>query len=487
MTKRTQPPITDTQAPLNIFILGVDIGTSGVRGCIVEVNKQVLSNQILAETVHVECSVSMPHPTQSHQTNASSQSPKVWEKAFEKLFSQLAESEHFKQVQHIVADATSSSVLLVDSKGTPLTDALMYNDQQAQKHAQTIQQYVDIGGYKTAATGASSTLAKVLFLTESVKRTQLHTNSVVICHQLDWFNFWLTGLLGITDENNALKLGYDSVSEQWPNWVEACLTQKSAGLPISLPNVVKPGSRIAELSICFANHWGLSTNVSVHAGTTDSIAGFLASGANQSGDAVTSLGSTLALKLVSEKPIFNSAFGIYSHRLGQNWLVGGASNSGGAVLLHYFDLDELKQRLTDLNQPENQPLWQNKSNPNYYPLIKTGERFPIADAAFKSRIPALSQRPKHSEKQALLIAIMQGLANIEQMGYERLEELEASPVKRLFSVGGGTQNTVWQQLRKAYIPVEFVEPDSLNAAFGVTRLVSLFYQPISSKDDSFNR
>lgn len=42
------------------------------------------------------------------------------------------------------------------------------------------------------------------------------------------------------------------------------------------------------------------------------------------GQAVTSLGSTLAVKLLSEVPVEDSARGIYSHRLGDLWLVGSA-------------------------------------------------------------------------------------------------------------------------------------------------------------------
>ena len=67
-------------------------------------------------------------------------------------------------------------------------------------------------------------------------------------------------------------------------------------------------------------------------GTTDSIAAFLAAGARETGDAVTSLGSTLAIKLLSDTFADDAARGVYSHRLGDRWLVGGASNAGCAVL-----------------------------------------------------------------------------------------------------------------------------------------------------------
>jgi D-ribulokinase len=62
----------------------------------------------------------------------------------------------------------------------------------------------------------------------------------------------------------------------------------------------------------------------------DSIAAFLAVGIDPSelGVAVTSLGSTLAVKLLSDSRVDDAATGVYSHRLGDTWLVGDLSNGG---------------------------------------------------------------------------------------------------------------------------------------------------------------
>ena len=57
-------------------------------------------------------------------------------------------------------------------------------------------------------------------------------------------------------------------------------------------------------------------------GNADSVAAFLAAGVSVPGEEVTSLGSTLAVKLLSERRVDDGAFGIYSHRLGDRWLVG---------------------------------------------------------------------------------------------------------------------------------------------------------------------
>src|SRR4029077_17560168 len=85
-----------------------------------------------------------------------------------------------------------------------------------------------------------------------------------------------------------------------------------------------------------AREIGLSPRTKIRVGTTDGIAAFLATGASTIGDAVTSLGTTLVVKVLAEKPVFDVASGVYSHRLGDRWLAGGASNSGGAALLAPF-------------------------------------------------------------------------------------------------------------------------------------------------------
>ncbi len=60
----------------------------------------------------------------------------------------------------------------------------------------------------------------------------------------------------------------------------------------------------------------------VYSVVPDSIAAFLAAGVESVGDAVTSLGSTLAIKLLSNTRIDAAQYGLYSHRLGDAWLVG---------------------------------------------------------------------------------------------------------------------------------------------------------------------
>ncbi|GJN40509.1 hypothetical protein PR202_gb29731 [Eleusine coracana subsp. coracana] len=84
---------------------------------------------------------------------------------------------------------------------------------------------------------------------------------------------------------------------------------------------------------------------------------------------VTCLGSTLAIKLVSKVRVDDVRFGVYSHRLDDTWLVGGASNTGGAVLRQLFTDDQLVSLSEDIDPSVPSPL-------DYYALPKKRRAVP---------------------------------------------------------------------------------------------------------------
>lgn len=143
------------------------------------------------------------------------------------------------------------------------------------------------------------------------------------------------------------------------------------------------------------------------------------------GQAVTSLGSTMAVKSLSAFPIQDASRGIYSHRLGDDWLVGGASNTGCAVFRKLgFSDEELVQLSSEIDSSKDSTF-----GSIYYPLCKPGERFPVNDP---QKQPVLEPTPTVStgevDRRALLHGLLQSMAEIEKQGYKALESLGASPV-----------------------------------------------------------
>jgi len=469
----------ECEANKGATILGIDIGTSGIRFCIVQrtltnkKNSKPSTNS--TDKIIYESNAPIKPAISSHK--AVVQSSTVWISVLDILFGKLSNQFDIKQIEHIVIDATSSTVLLTDSNGKPLTDAFMYNDNQSIEEAYEIKKITDRSHSFTGASGSSSTLAKALKLLKEHSDSPQSYVQPIICHQADLINHYLCNRINITDENNALKLGYDSINQAWSNWVLPLLQQVNP--KVTLPEVVKPGSVIGKISSTLVSRFGFSPKTQVHAGTTDSIAGFLASGACNIGDSVSSLGSTLVIKTISDTPVFDTRFGLYSHRLMNYWLVGGASNSGGRVLADDYSTNQL----TVLSQSIEDKTIEDylKAEPDkYYPLLTKGERFPISNSELKPVMPnkpncslpaAKNLTPCFTKHQHYFLQLCHGLTQVEAMAYEKLMELGVKPISTIYTVGGGTQNTVWMQLRKNCLPMNFKKANNLDAAYGVTKLI----------------
>ncbi|NEP81213.1 MAG: FGGY-family carbohydrate kinase [Okeania sp. SIO3C4] len=417
------------------FYLGLDFGTSGARSVVIDSNFQVK-----AQTQYV------------WENTQENKLPHVWQTALFNLISDIPQ-EMRGDIRAIAIDGTSATVLLCDGDGKPMTEALIYNDSRGVAMMDKLR---NIAPPNHPVISATSSLAKLLWLIENVS---LANKSYYFLHQADWLGFLLHGKLGVSDYNNVLKLGYDVGNLSYPDWLTSFVNSE-VGVNILLPEVVTPGSIVGNITVEVVDSLGLSPECVICGGTTDSIAAFIASGANTPGEAVTSLGSTLVLKLLSRTRVDDAKYGIYSHRLGDLWLVGGASNTGGAVLRHFFTDDELSSLSSQIDSNAESGL-------DYYPLLQKGDRFPINDPEL---LPRLAPRPENSVK--FLHGLLEGIAKIELRGYELLQALSAATIKNVYTVGGGAKNSTFTAIRGRYLQVPITKAVYADAAYGSAVLAS---------------
>jgi D-ribulokinase len=414
----------ERNARMTEVTLGIDVGSSGVR-----IAARGRDGAMLAFS---EAAMNLPLQSGQHLM----QDPQLWWQAVKKAFEAL--NRDGLTIRAIAIDGTSGTILPIDGKGNPTAMASMYNDLA---EPEVVARVVAAASPETAALGGSSPLARALSLAGP------------IIHQADWIMGQFCGRFDLTDENNALKSGYDPVARRWPDWI------MRAGFNVKrFPQVLAIGTKIGSITATCAKLFNLPQDVAIVTGTTDGCAAFLASGARDTGDGVTSLGTTLTLKLLSATPIFAPQYGIYSHRLGERWLAGGASNSGGRVLAQEFKKEDLT-RLTALLAPEK------LTGLDYYPLPSAGERFPINDPNLAPRMT-----PRPADDASYFQALLEGIASIEALGYRRLAELGATPLKTMRTVGGGAANAKWTIIRLNKLQVPALKSTSEHAAMGAARL-----------------
>ncbi len=429
------PGRTDTDSPESLY-LGIDFGTSGCRALAIDA----------AGEIHAQAETPIPAPHQQGQEVT--QDPRDWWRALITTLQDLCTRIDRRQIRRLAVDGTSATLLLCDAHGEPLTPALLYNDRRASAQAARI---AAIAPPESAAHGTTGSLAKLLWLMEAG-----HTGGAVhALHQADWIAGRLTGRFGHSDYNNCLKLGYDAEHLTWPAWLTGLGIKKEW-----LPRVHAPGTALGWVQAEVARELGLPAEAQVIVGTTDGVAAFLAAGARSPGEAVTSLGSTLVLKLLSDRPVSSPAHGVYSHRLGRGWLAGGASNSGGAALAKYFSPEQLRA-LTPKLKPDT------PTGLDYYPLPAPGERFPVNDPALSPRL-----EPRPADDAVFLQGMLEGIALIEARGYAMLAQLGAPKLKAVFTTGGGAQNAAWERIRTRALGVPLHRARSEQAAYGTALLAA---------------
>ncbi|WP_425217265.1 FGGY-family carbohydrate kinase [Tumidithrix helvetica] len=430
---------------MNLY-LGIDFGTSGARAIAIDAEGRIHA------TARCEYSI---------------RDISTWEAALFSLLEQMPFDVR-QGLQAIAVDATSATVLVTDAKGQPVSQPHIYSDACNAQIVDLVKTFAPAGHTVLSATSSLAKLVQAIAQLADVDRATNQSNApYYFLHQADWLSFLLHGNLGISDYHNALKLGYDVAQLCYPDWLTHWLEAElhRCQLEVQLPKVFVPGQAISLLKPELAQKFGIHPHCWICAGTTDSTAAFFASigsSAPTVGAAVTSLGSTLVVKICSQVRLDDPRYGLYSHRLDTDreilWLVGGGSNTGGAVLKQFFsdrELQEFSERI-----PASQP-----SHLDYYPLPSKGERFPVYDPDL---LPRLTPRP--DDPVEFLHGLLESMAKIEARGYELLRSLGASPIAQIYTAGGGAKNAAWTDIRRRYLAVPLVPAIQTEAAYGTALL-----------------
>jgi sugar (pentulose or hexulose) kinase len=157
----------------------------------------------------------------------------------------------------------------------------------------------------------------------------------------------------------------------------------------------------------------------------------------------------------------DGASGVYSHRHPDGWwLPGGASNTGAGSLSSRFpDAD-----LADLDERAAQ---RGPSTVACYPAPGRGERFPFAVGDAEEVWTGTPEDEVDRYR-----AVLEGVAFVERLAYDRLRQLGASVDPPLRSAGGGSASGVWTAIRATVLGMPVVSTPSAGTAFGACVLAA---------------
>lgn len=425
-------------------VVGLDVGTGGARAFAVRQDG----------TVVARTSQPFAQPPVSTQPGWAEQDAREWWEASRACLRALTEQIGDARVVALSLDSTSGTFVPLAEDGSPLSPALMYNDNRA---AGLEGEVNAAAGDFTARMGytfpPAFALVKLIWLARN--RPELVAETAVFAHAADYLAGQLTGNFRVTDTSNALKTGVDLMTGEWPPFIAAL------GLPVEkLPRVVRPGSGIGAVTAQAALATGLAMGIPVIAGATDGTAAFLASGACQPGDWNITIGTTIVLRGVSADLIVDPQGRYYSHRHPDGtWLPGGASNVGGEALQQAFG-DQIAA--LDAEAESRIPTAIIR-----YPLARTGERMPFVYANAQGF--SLGEPVDQVERFA---AAAEGVALVAAWSVREAEALGAPVSGRIFLTGGAAHGRVLRQALAAALGKPLHVPAEPDAAFGSALLAA---------------
>jgi xylulokinase len=426
-------------------VLGIDLGTQGVRVLAVDPQGAVLAST--QQTFQVA--------TPNLPPGWLEQSPQDWWRTvcacLRDLTTRLPAGMH---IAGISVDSTSGTILPVDAQGAPLHPAVMYNDQRSEPQVAAVR----IAGAAHQARlgyvfGSSFALPKIRWFQQ--ERPAIFAQTRRFLHAADWIAGCLTGEFRCSDTSNALKTGYDLLDLRWPDFIA-----RDLGIPLGLlPEVVLPGESTGHVSPQAASETGLPAGVLVLAGATDGTAAQIASGAVSPGDWNSTLGTTLVLKGISRRLALDPQGRIYSHRHPDGgWMPGGASNTGS----EWITVDHPSADPADLDR---QAAGCIPTRLVRFPLCKRGERFPFVD---KDAAGFLLGQPQ--DEAARYAAGLEGLAYLERLAYQTLAEIGLEVGERIYVTGGGSHSRLWSRVRASVLEKELAQPAVPETAMGAAML-----------------
>ncbi len=396
------------------LVLGIDLGTSGVRIALINMNYELIYYASSEYTIGL-------------------QKCDDWKNSCRELIKNIPS----KKKERIIAcsiDGTSGTLMGCDYNGKALGDALPYFDSCIAEQNAIQKKYKNLN--LASGFGRASKLINKFGA------------GILLRHQADWISGWLLNDWTFGEEGNNLKLGWKILEGTWPQEIHQLNWRNK------LPKILPSGKSFGKIALNRAKELNLPRETEIISGTTDSNASAIATGASLS-EGVTVLGSTIVIKSFVKTPI--NCPGVTTHRVGNRWLCGGASNAGCAVLKRFFNDKNLVELSRQINPESDSGLM-------FRPLAFQGERFPIDDPYLE---PILEPRPVSDS--LFLHGILEGLARIEAQGWEKFKSMNVEIPKKIITIGGGAANPQWRRIRERLIGIP-IRSCSKQAAEGVARL-----------------
>jgi xylulokinase len=428
------------------MFIGLDLGTSGLKGILIDDAQRVLAEATAPLTV------SRPHDGWSEQ------SPADWIAAAETVMDQLA-VQGLGKVLGIGLSGHMHGATLLDRSDEVLRPCILWNDTRSHEEAAEL----DGDPLFRRVTGnivfPGFTAPKLMWVQRHEPAIWQKVAKILL--PKDYLRLWLTGD-HVAEMSDAAGTSWLDTGKR--DWSDDCLT--ATGLNRGhMPRLVEGSAPSGTLRAALAGRWGLPANVVIAGGGGDNAASGVGVGVVQAGDAFVSLGTSGVLFAANDgyQPDPDTAVHTFCHALPNTWHQMGVILSATDSLNWYAglvgaDAATLTGELGTLKAP---------GKTLFLPYLG-GERTPLNDATIRGAFLGLEHT---TDRIAGTRAVLEGVTFAIRDCRDALAAT-GTRLERMLAVGGGSRSDYWLSAIATALncPVHVPVAGDFGGAFGAARL-----------------
>lgn len=438
------------------YVIGVDIGTTSTKSVLFSTNGAVIASH------------GIEYPLYSPTPATAEQDP---EEIFSAVINTIKTVVQKSKVEpnNILCVSFSSamhSVIAVDESGKPLTKCITWADNRSSKWAEKILN--EWNGHEIyLRTGTPihpmSPLSKLVWLKEEQSELFNRTFKFISIKEYVFYKLFKKFVI---DYSIASATGMFNLTTL--KWDEEAL-QVAGVSTAKLSDPVSTTYSLTGIDESYAAEMMLPISIPFVVGASDGVLSNLGVNAIEPGVVAVTIGTSGAIRTVTDKPVTDPKGRIFCYCLTENhWVIGGPVNNGGMIFrwvrdqLGSAEMETAKRlgkdsyevltEIAGLVRPGSEGLI-------FHPYL-AGERAPIWDANARGSFFGLGL---HHKKEHLIRAVLEGVILNLYTVLLALEELIGEP-KSIQATGGFARSELWRQMMADIFNQEVNIPESFESS-----------------------
>nr|WP_247881378.1 xylulokinase [Skermanella sp. TT6] len=438
-----------------LVFLGIDLGTSGVKAVLVDVEQRVVA-QAVAPLI-----VSRPHPLWSEQD------PESWWRATNSVAAELRRGHpaEMAQVTGIGLSGQMHGATLLDGRDRVLRPAILWNDgRSGAECAELTRRMPSLPEIAGNLAMPGFTAPKLLWVARH--EPEIFRDVAKVLLPKDYVRLRMTGRYASDMSDSAGTLWLDVARRRWSPELLAATDLDEGEMPELFEGSEPTGLLLPEV----ASAWGLGDSVEVAGGAGDNAAGAAGVGVLKPGSAFLSLGTSGVLFVANAGFAPNPARGVHAfcHCFPGLWHQMSVILSAASCLAWVTRLTGAPSEAQLLAEVE--AADRDTGRLLFLPYL-SGERTPHNDPDAKGVFFGLTHDHGRAD---LARAVLEGVAYAFADGQDVLAEA-GTEIGTVSVIGGGARSRLWGRILADVLgrPLTYHKGGEVGPAFGAARLARL--------------